>query len=85
VAALEAKRRKHVVEESSGLSHEWLAKAVLVRPGRFANQHPGRSLIADAEHRLLARAAQPAISAGGDALLERRPVERKNAALARLG
>jgi hypothetical protein len=54
LAALEAHRLNHIVEQLSGLADEWLAGGVLVGTGTFADEHETGGGIAVAEDDLAA-------------------------------
>ena len=83
LAALQADRRQHVVEQLAGLSYEGLAEPVFLRPGRFAHEHPSGALAADAENRLRAVRAQLAVGATCNPRLETGPVELQDIRTAR--
>src|SRR3989441_13088184 len=60
LAAREADRGEHVVEQATGLPHERLAPRVFLGTRRLAHQQPVRLLVAYAENRLSAGLAQAA-------------------------
>ena len=64
LAALQADRGEHVVEQPPGLPDEGLAQPVFLGAGRLADQQPVGVLIADAQHGLLAGLVEAACSAG---------------------
>jgi hypothetical protein len=73
-------RAQHAVQQLAGGAHEGLALQVFLLARRFADDHPRRLRVADAEHRLRARAAQAAGLAVGHGGAQRRPVERGDVA-----
>ena len=67
LAARQRDRAQHVVEQLAGLADEGLALPVFLLARRFADDHPVRARVADAEDGLAPALAQRAGGAGGDA------------------
>ena len=77
VLATEADRLQHGREQLPAASDEGLAPPVLLRPRRFADEHPARPGVTDPEHGLRARLAEGAARAGGHRRPQRVPVEAR--------